>query len=78
VGLDLGFYSLILWGWFSGVESSGEVLNMNRALSVVCFVGCAAGGILEGGVNACTSGVAGGNGAEVVVCSILLGAHSAG
>jgi hypothetical protein len=56
VGLDLGFHGLILWGWFSGVKSSGEVLNTDRALWVVCLVGCAAGGILERGVNTCTPG----------------------
>jgi hypothetical protein len=51
---------------------------MNRALWVICFVGCATGGTLEGGVNACTSGVAGRNGVGVVTCSMLLGTHSAG
>jgi hypothetical protein len=40
VGLDLGFHGLILWGWFSGIESSSEVLNMDQALWVICFVGC--------------------------------------
>jgi hypothetical protein len=51
---------------------------VDQALWVVCFVGCAAGGTLEGGVNTSTSGTAGGDGAEVVVCGVLLGAHSIG
>jgi hypothetical protein len=78
VGLDLGFHSLILWGWFGSIDSSSEVLNADWALWVICFVGCTTGGILERGVDAGTPGMAGGDGAEVVTCSILLGAHSAG
>jgi hypothetical protein len=78
VGLDLGFHSLILWAWFGGIDSSGEVLNADRELWVICFVGCATGGILERGVDAGTPGAAGGDGVEVVMCSMLLGTHSAG
>jgi hypothetical protein len=78
VGLGLGFHSFILWGWFGGVGGSGEVPNTNWALWVICFVGCIAGGILEGRVDACTSGAAGRDGAEVVACGMLLGTHSAG
>jgi hypothetical protein len=78
VGLDLGFHSLILWGWFGGIDSSSEVFNVDQALWVICFVGCAAGGTLERGVDAGTPGMAGGDGAEVVMCGMLLGAHSAG
>jgi hypothetical protein len=78
VGLDLGFHGLILWGWFSGVKSSSEVFNMNWALWVICFVVCATGGTLERGVDACTTGTAGRDGAEVVMCSMLLGTHSTG
>jgi hypothetical protein len=78
VGLGLGFHGLVLWGWFGSVESSGEVLNVDRALWVICFVDCAAGGTLERGVDAGTPGTAGGDGTEVVMCSMLLGAHSAG
>jgi hypothetical protein len=54
------------------------VLNADRALWVVCFVGCAAGGTLERGVNTSTPGTAGGDGAEVVTCGMLLGAHTPG
>jgi hypothetical protein len=78
VGLDLGFHGLILWGWFGGVKSSSEVLNADRELWVICLVGCTAGGTLERGVNTCTPGAAGRDRAEVVMCSMLLGAHSAG
>jgi hypothetical protein len=78
VGLDLGFYGLILWGWFGGIESSSEVLNVDQALWVICFVGYTAGGTLERGVDAGTPGVAGRDGPEVVMCSMLLGAYSAG
>jgi hypothetical protein len=78
VGLDLGFNGLILWGWFGGVKSSGEVLNVDRALLVICFVGCAAGGTPERGVNACTPGTAGRDRTEVVAYSMLLGTHSTG
>jgi hypothetical protein len=31
VGLDLGFYGLVLWGWFSYIVESGEVLNADQA-----------------------------------------------
>jgi hypothetical protein len=75
VGLGLAVHGFILWGWFGGVGGSSEVLDMNRALWVICFVGYAAGGTLEGGVDACTSGMAGGDRAEVVACGMLLGAH---
>jgi hypothetical protein len=78
VGLDLAFHGLILWGWFGDIKRSGEVLNADRALWVVCLVGCAAGSILERGVNAFSPGAAGRDRAEVVMCSMLLGAHSAG
>jgi hypothetical protein len=54
------------------------VLNVDQALWVICFVGCAAGGTLERGVYTSTPSVAGGDGAEVVACSVLLGAHSTG
>jgi hypothetical protein len=76
VGLDLGFHGLILWGWFGYIGESSEVLNADRALWVICFVGCAAGGTLEGGVNASTPNATGRDGAEVVACGVLLGAHS--
>jgi hypothetical protein len=36
------------------------------------------GGTLERGVDAGSSGAAGGDGTEVVTCSVLLGAHSTG
>jgi hypothetical protein len=78
VGLDLGFHSLILWGWFSGIDSSGEVLNTDRALWVICFVGYTIGGTFERGVDAGTPSVAGRDRAEVVACSMLLGAYSTG
>jgi hypothetical protein len=78
VGLDLGFHSLILWGWFGCIGESSEVLNADWALWVICFVGYAAGGILERGVNASTPGVVGRDGAGVVTCGVLLGAHSIG
>jgi hypothetical protein len=78
VGLDLGFHSLILWCWFGCIRESGEGLNADQALWVVCFVGCAAGGILERRVNASTPGMVGGDGAEVVTCGMLLGTHSTG
>jgi hypothetical protein len=78
VGLDLGFHGLILWGWFSCIGESSEVLNMDWALWVICFVGCTEGGILERGVDASTPGTAGRDGAEVVTCGMLLGAHSTG
>jgi hypothetical protein len=78
VGLDLGFHGLILWGWFSCIRESSEVLNIDWALWVICFVGCAAGGILETGVNTSPPGMVGRDGAEVVVCGMLLGTHSTG
>jgi hypothetical protein len=54
------------------------VLNVDWAPWVSCFVGCTARGTLERGVNASTPSVAGRDGAEVVACSMLLGAHSTG
>jgi hypothetical protein len=54
------------------------VLNADRALLVICLVGCAAGGILERGVNTSAPGAAGGDAAEVVACGMLLSAHSTG
>jgi hypothetical protein len=78
VGLGLGFHGLILWGWFGCIVESSEVLNANQVLWVICFVGCAAGGILERRVNTNTPGMAGRDRAEVVTCGMLLGAHSTG
>jgi hypothetical protein len=77
-GLDLGFYGLILWGWFSCSVESSEVLNADQALWVICFVGCATGGILERGVNTSTPSVAGRDRVEVVICGMLLGIYSTG
>jgi hypothetical protein len=54
------------------------VFNADRALWVICFVGCTVGGTLERGVNASTPSVAGRDGAEVVACGVLLGTHSTG
>jgi hypothetical protein len=54
------------------------VLNADRALWVICFVGCAAGGTPERGVDACTPGAAGRDGTGVVTSSVLLGAYGAG
>jgi hypothetical protein len=78
VGLDLGFHGLILWGWFGCIGESSEVLNMDRALWVICFVGYTTGGILERGVNTSPPSIAGRDGAEVVMYGILLGAYSTG
>jgi hypothetical protein len=78
VGSDLGFHGLVLWGLFHCIVESGEVLNADRAPWVVCFVGCATGGTLERGVDTSTPGAAGGDGAEVVTCGVLMGAHSTG
>jgi hypothetical protein len=57
---------------------SSEVLNTDSALWVICFVGCAVGGILERVVNASTPSMVGRDGAEVVTCGMLLGTHSIG
>jgi hypothetical protein len=54
------------------------VPDADQALWVICFVGCAAGGICERGVDESSPGMAGGDGAEVVTCGMLLGTHSAG
>jgi hypothetical protein len=78
VGLGLGFHGLILWGWFSCIVESGEELNANQALWVICFVGCATGGILERRVDTSTPGTAGRDRAEVVAYGMLLGTHSTG
>jgi hypothetical protein len=78
VGLDLAFHSLILWGWFSYIVEAGEVLNVDRALWVICFVDYTTGGTLKRGVDTSAPSMAGGDGAEVVICGMLLGIHSAG
>jgi hypothetical protein len=54
------------------------VLNADWVLWVICFVGCTVGGTLKRGVNISTPGMAGRDGAEVVICGMLLGAHSTG
>jgi hypothetical protein len=54
------------------------VLNADWVLWVICFVCCAAGGILERGVNASTPSRADRDRAEVVICGMLLGTHSTG
>jgi hypothetical protein len=54
------------------------VLNADRVLWVVCFVGCAAGGAPERGVDTSATSMAGGDRAAVVPRGMLLCAHSAG
>jgi hypothetical protein len=55
-----------------------KVLNLNWAQWVICFVGCATRGTLEGGVDTSTPGVAGRDRAGVVPCGILLGTYGIG